>query len=1151
MRKLYWAVQKLMAGVLTCGFMLSGYGAVMPPTNSADNPVFKEEQGLKSADRSFKQSTAVSNDVIAATTMVRSGPEGIRIYLRWQDGVIHKLTIHPFDETLAYTNKSKVILKNAGIEFSPGQVRNYVRPNLARYPENVWQEYVRKWDNLPSPLAHCFPIAFRMDTTGPGIWLDGRYAGRIDHPGKLKEITFEIMPGSALGETVFAYAQGDSRYMPLDIARLPAAAGLPENTRVVIKLADSPDKAPIHRPLSAWLDVGQTYRELKDILGRSSFDGLKDSILVTVPAEQYIRAWMLCAVDDDPKKEPVITARLTRFVDQGKYSGRGRDAIADVTVKLPRGHETPGPGMVQAGSIISNDKTNPVWLVEVPLDIGPIQDLLWDEKPVRGTLQIGPYLDFELLGKLPKLSHPFGDERWKPEPNSVSGVKVLALTLEKTPVEMEVRQTQPGNIFNNDEKPELPVVLRPIRDGEYILRWNIQDVDGQKIAGGETNLSLKASEGEQKTIIPLQQSQPGWYGIDVELWQGQRQLIKYPAAFALLGPDTRQAGFESPYSSWWFGKSHYGTADIRIAGPLLNKLGFRRVHINQGVENLSEEMLAPWKVTDAMIGWVGRMKARGEPDARIEDFIRDRLQRFPHINSIMIFHESANGSYQQAPELIDLAATNDLIRPGKTNESANERWQQATWAAELIRAKFPNLNIIIGNSLGCSELIAEGLRRGFPEEYADYIGNETVNRTALPEKLTVIGTQCFWLLREIARKYGYNWQVCTCFEYNYRLDRLIGQKLQAEWYVRDNLIALAYRSPYISTALLYDTGNNYQNSFWGGSGLCRRYPLLFPKKAYVGMAVLTRVLDRAQLQREFPTGSYSIYALEFNRPDGRKVYAIWASRGTGALKIEFSKVTNVEVVDMYGRIRKLPVGAEGLELIAGTAAQYLITPFEVRTITCGKRTYPDDLPPDGLQVVNVMNDPAEWEVSKDINPMLENARGNVPYQTRGNYIMRGVKDDEKGDCLEVELAPNNRRPALMSEYAMFRLKKPVTVLGKPTTIGIWVKGNSGWGQICWEIEGADGVRQISHGFTDYDGRISINFDGWNFLSFPLTDKSPIPDLSVGSVPKLWLGPNRDNALPYPIKITGIAVVSSQQALYLTEMRRVKQVLRLKDLSVCE
>lgn len=141
---------------------------------------------------------------------------------------------------------------------------------------------------------------------------------------------------------------------------------------------------------------------------------------------------------------------------------------------------------------------------------------------------------------------------------------------------------------------------------------------------------------------------------------------------------------------------------------------------------------------------------------------------------------------------------------------------------------------------------------------------------------------------------------------------------------------------------------------------------------------------------------------------------------------------------------------------------------------------------------------------------------------------------------------------------MLRLKTPIVLQGRPTTLGVWVKGNSGWGQVYWEIQDGAGVRRVSCGTIvhdadvfDYDGRVSINFDGWCFLHFPITDDSPIPDLSTGSVANLWESSDRGTAVTYPITITGVAFALPQPALHLTEMVLIRQVIRFRDLGVYE
>ena len=273
-----------------------------------------------------------------------------------------------------------------------------------------------------------------------------------------------------------------------------------------------------------------------------------------------------------------------------------------------------------------------------------------------------------------------------------------------------------------------------------------------------------------------------------------------------------------------------------------------------------------------------------------------------------------------------------------------------------------------------------------------------------------------------------------------------------------------------------------------------------------------------------------------------------------------------QIFDFYGRPIRRPDSRSCLSLTAGTAVTYLLAGAPVvRSIQCGKRTYPGDQPPDNLKLVNRMDDSVEWTLAETKEPLLEKTRGTaLPYRTLGRYAVRQIVDPEKGNCLELELVePNLALPTVFHEYAVLKLKRPVTLAGKPNSLGIWVKGNSGWGQVYWVIEDARGQRRISCGTRihradvfDYDGRVSISFDGWNFLSMPITDKSSIPDLSTGSVDNLWEfgAVNADETLrrggaplKYPIKLVGVAFAAQSRPLFLTERREHKQIVRFRDL----
>lgn len=1166
-----------------------------PSDIRVDNFTAKLEEPRGAAKPSTTE-TAIPDNTATTRLELNVGSTGMTFTLWFRDGSHREVVIYPFSLYLPLQKEGKEAntfskaLPDAGLAIVglQGDLRLHVRPDVTLLQPETRKKYLSKWDSLPSPLEHALVLEFRRHSENFACYADGQYAGLIPSGGGLKKIVFSAPKGSMEEILNSPTTSDDETILSLAVDRQtavdPAAAIALEPARLHDLAAKKLDTAS-----GKSLDIGKTaqakdrYRNHSccygsDYLSRSGFDGDDTSFLFTVPSEQYTRAWALCAFDGSPDKDPALTARVTRFVS-GAWGGRARECLADTTVELPRESEKTGEGFTRVGTVELNGKTRPLWLVEIPLKSGEIQDVLFHEKgdrqrgPAtgtgdygnlvtfengarqRGVLNFGPYLDFELTGRLIPRAHPFRDRRYLPDPERVSGVHVFAAALETTPMEMEIRQVQPGNIFHNDEKPEIIALLRPRKAGNYQLSWSIRDVDGVETANGQKEILARTPENKLKIPISLRQSQPGWYEVVFNLSEAGRNLLTHHAAFAQLGPDTRQAGYESPYGTWWYRNWHYGTDDPRIVGPLLFKAGLRRINPQGG--GPSEADLAPWKVTSLAIGWLGGLLEQNAPDEKIVERVAKELKRFPHCRGIMIFHESIQESpYRNATELFGLP-------PIPESEKAPKRRAQALRLAKLVRKNFPNLKIVIGNSLASTELIAEQLRHGFPQNYGVYMGNETVGRTTLPERISEYGQSgAAWMLRETAKKFGYPWRVTNCFESNFRQTRLLGTDRQAEWYVRDMLLAHAYGLPDISLAKIYDVGNLYNGSFWGDVALCERYPLLYPKKCYVAVATLTKTLDRAKRVREVPTGSNSVYALEFLRPDDKLVYAIWTGRGTATLDLNFQTNTDYELIDMYGRSREEATVNDEAKLTIDTAPRYLVVSHPIAQISVVTRSYPNGRPTPDFKTIATMDDVEAWRLDLGEDPLLEmSSEPRLPFRTAGDFLLRSVKDPEKGTCLEVELKPNPNLPTpLMSEYAVLRLKNPIELPDKPDTLGIWVKGNSGWGQVFFETVDARGVRRISCGTTvhnidvfDYDGRMSINFDGWNFLSLPITKESPIPELSTGSVENLWESsekylPDQQKPVTYPVKLTGIAFSLPPQAIRLTEMFPIKQVLRFKEIA---
>ena len=1044
-----------------------------------------------------------------------------------------------------------VPMPDGWIEFTDAGLRfqYHSRPRLSRYTEAQQADLAKVWETLPAASQCWVPLEVRADAAGAELWLEGRYCGRIASPSRLVEVSFTLEAGGAVrGERSFTRANS-GMFLPLNVRRI-ARPGVMKGASLSLKPGPQQVKAVpmVVTDGAGNADVGEAKLmqglralETNENTSRTSLDGMKESLHFSVPQTFYRRAWVLCAVEADTTKDAVLTTRLTRF---GTW-GRG-GAMADTTLTLPRGDEQLGNGIEQVGNVeyTAADQqkiTAPLYLVRVDLKTGNIVDLLADSNDPNASMKIGPYLDFEFLGKMDGLKLQ-NDRRRMPLATSTSAVHVFGVTLEKSPVELRLKQSQPGNIFHNDEVPETTVSLRAVQPTKCVLRWEISDVSGKSLATQEKPVMLNAIGSESDITLPLAMRQVGWYGLRISVNDDRGEpLLRHEAAFALLGKDTRQAGYESPFGTWWFNGVHYTTRDPAIAGPMLFKAGMRRTTFNWTKD--SEAELAPWKISLNQIRWQFRLadlKDWPAAEARAEKEITELLRRFPHCQYVDLFHESYDPR-TYPPELYGdkyVAADEALAK------REDELYELGLRGAKFLRAKFPQLKIIAGNSGGSIGMIAVILRRGFPRELIDYLGSETTGQTFAPEKLSPHTSGGIWLMSETARVFGYDIPLSGCFEFTYRAERDLGPQRHAEWYARDMLMGLAHRFPTISPAVIEDTNNAYYDAMWGGCGLCQRSPLHYPKPAYVALATLTKVLDSTTLVRQWDTGSSSAHALEFTR-GSEHIYAVWTQRGECEMQVEFSTDGTLTLIDFYGVQRQTASHDKRLSITASTAVSYFTSSVALKSITAGTRRFPQQQPPPGTQIVARMDNAADWQLVADDTPVTTGLR------RPGKFTLRQHNDGEQGACLEVTLQKAGELPAVVAEYTALKLKQPALIPGRPHSIGMWVKGDSSWGRIMWEIEDSQGERFRSSGGLDggdWGNYSALDFDDWCFMSFPLTNDSPFVHIEPGPGAKQWESQG-DGRLDYPLKLIGIYVITHRQSLSLTQMKPVQSNIRMKDVSV--
>ncbi|MCL4203656.1 MAG: hypothetical protein KJ000_14220 [Pirellulaceae bacterium] len=1136
-------------------------GIVLPAAMGLILSLLPGTNGSEGAEASGNVTTvllAEGDDALAATFQLGNGDAWASIAIHLDDGGSHVFRGRVESDRIRKqaTENGKAVwndvtLPDAAVSFS-GLPRFYSRPRLGRYTNEQQDALISRWHELPSASERFITFEAKQDLAGVSLYLDGQYVGRRDSAAKLKGLEASLPPGGLVRDarSFHSYCDGGD-FLPLDLkwiakpgAMKNATVSLPPGLRTVggVPMLVAGGRASV--------DVGVVKEckgswalECDEHLSRTALDGMPETAHFSVPQATYTRAWVLCAVEPSPERDPILTARLTRFAT----SGRG-DAISDTSVVLPRPGEPVFPGVTQVGSVRFEQGGStievPLLLAEVQLEPGKILDLLSMDKDPRASMMQAPYLDFEFLGKLDGVYAQW-DRRHKPDKTSTSAVHVFGATLERSPVSLRLESGQPGNIFHNDQRPEWSPVLKATRPCEAVFAWKIRDIGGGTIRESSVPLTFTAV-GDEKTVrIPLDMDQLGWYGIDLALHDEHgRELLTHAASCALLGTDTRTAGYDSPYGTWWFAGAHYGAGDKEIAGPMLFKAGLRKTTF--GWCDYSEADMAPWKITLNQLGWglapkdmADKQNAYDEADAKV----RQMRERFPHCRSANIFHESY--AHYVPAELLDEQPVEDerAVQDGKLRVEIGE------FAARFYRERFPEIELLVGNTSSSASILAALLRHGFDPNFIDAIGVEAVGQTGMPELLWEGSTQGIWLAREVARKFGHDLPVTGCYEFTARTERNLGEQRHAEWIVRDMLLCHAYRFKHINPAILHDAGNAYFNTLWGAGGLCRRNPLLYPKPAYAAVATLTKVLDQVEPPRRVATGSPTVYALEFPRSDGKLVYALWTACGEARLRLDLANGAAPTVVGFYGNPIPTPRPSDGLDVQCGTAPVYVVAPVACQSIEILDRRFAPA--PESFQVLDPLSDPALWTLEPADARLAQPTPRGLPIRVPGDFALTRRDDEEKGPCLELKLRREGQVPDIVGESTRLRRLQTLPAPGKPTAVGVWVQGDSGWGKIIFEIEDAAGALWRTDGvWHDWPGDLAICHDGWRFMSYPIDGNTTERNISPGA---RWTStsPTKKGSIQFPIQLVGLSIVLNRKALDLTEMKEVPAILRLRDLGIIE
>ena len=755
-----------------------------------------------------------------------------------------------------------------------------------------------------------------------------------------------------------------------------------------------------------------------------------------------------------------------------------------------------------------------------------------------------------------------------------SGVRIAAITLERIPLQLRVGSREIGHAFVEPQQPTFQVTLHNITSSaqEYNLTLQATHFDGsatQTQRTGKVNANMTT---ELSIAVPT--NQRGYHDLVVALAGADKKtLLRRQTSFALLPPDTRKHRDKSPFGTYNFGGAHYTNPDNDAMGPLYVKLGMR-----YGMFNAPSDVRKKYGLVK------GNEPNIGNGLGAYEKILAQHPDTPP---AVLLFHETTI-SGRHATRTADLFHDRPAYKLNEKEEKhVKDLLEKGIQSAKAMREKYPQVHIRLGN--GAMPTKEEFYRHKFPAELFDSAGNEAGTYSSLPEAQPpdwLAGNSSLWMDRQLLDAYGYKDKAVTmCHEVCYPATNPgnLAPGTQADYFVRHALHALAWGLPEFRPGIITDVGGNYRNGFWGSSGFCRARPEYNVKPSFVAFATMTLVLDGAQFLRVLPTPSASLYALEFKRPNGEQVYALWMIHGQRTVKLASplrkQGDSSWKLIDGQANEVALKTGGDTIEVKVSSSPVYVVGKGTLTIPEAGQPEY-GDKPSGKMTLLSPLAKLDDWVVEEGRNPELEFYSFMIP-RRRGDVAFEPIAAFEgRQEVLRVTAQPINHGKDTMPMYAVLVHKKGIPIAGTPTEIGLWVNGNSAWGRMMFEFADAKGQRWISIGAQepkdinpwidngipkdllakfpspginawntdDNWGHSRINFDGWRYLAMPMPGNYP-GERYHWPANSQWRW-DKDGIVHYPLTFKKLIVELPEKTLHVKTFAPVRRPeIYLKNLVV--
>lgn len=1095
------------------------------------------------------------------------------------------------------------------------EVSVYSQPTMRYWSQAEKDEVSATLKKLPKYYEVWKQWRFVWDSKEVSFWFNGRFIASMKSDRGPLQLSLELQIDDRLRAIQsVGYSTTDRDYLPLDLSAyyndrsevfkgvdlksFPKTIGQVQFHSVPFQISTPLPGAPDHVDLSVakWRrSPGDIYNQAEaGVNGQDhldAFDGDPAKVVLRVPKDYYINLYVLAFSKPSKDRTSAFSLRMGDFM---------RGFLYMQTAIVPSWNVEPKEVPDNCWPVGDSG----LWVVRVKLNPAEIQHvlrLLESEQPWKEIQH--DWVDIDL-------NRDLGLFRAYPDPYSCSqvplglpsGVKLLAATLERSPVEMFVDSGELGHIFMKDQTPIFNVRLKNRTQDEQHLRLyaKVEDYYGQSTSK-ERKINLPP-EAEETIKMDLSQTIWGHFKVKFDLYSiqsrprleiprsGEELLMSRSTSFAHLAHELAPAHPKSCYGIYTCMVVHYSCPSFEAIALLMEKAGFRWSGTLAVEDEKTAEIAKKYGVMQSQYQAIGydfpTEPWEGSKKFNLQQII-EKERRMTWIDAWTLLHEH----YRLSPERYQFRYPDPVLGkapPALTKEElegeVGQIFKNLVEYCKRTKEARPDTRIIFGHSNPSTDMV--WFMQGFDRRYFDVYGLEPMMRMRMPERQPdMAGPRSYWA-QEVLKYFGMPDTPLWTHEVGFyptgpgwqtELD-------QADMSVRFHLCHLAFPQfeRFSDAGMLMDYAGYYGYSGWGPSGYLHHYPECNPKPAYVSIATMIRMLDgpvgdlpRPQILKILDMGSSSLFGLKFNTHSNGIVHVFWTLDGERPVTFSLAKdKEKVRLTDAMGNVKELKLSDRRLTLTLTPSPVYVQDLGEVKGVEPGTPRY-FNRPGPRREEVDSLENATSWRVlsAEETKKITSEAarptdQEEVPEPTlgidqtkadiirrMGNFKIEIVPDEEMNARVwEIIPQPAEGHP-LIPMYQIFKRDKPLVVDWPRERIGIWVKGNSGWGRIMFGFTDAKGNKWLSMevkddwNTEDTTSETWIHFDGWRYIDMGLP-AFYADGIQKSTMEKWRYTGNRE--VVYPIKIDTLIVQLQEEIVYLNKTIPVQpKSIRLKGLTVSD